>query len=188
MIEKIKKAVRLNPSRGYTGHKHSEETKERIRQKKLGQPAWNKGKPNPWAVGNQYAKGQIPWNKGKPLSDETKEKLSKSLKGRKVWNKGKKCPQFAKEKNPAWRGGVTPEHEILRKSLIYREWLIAVFERDDYTCVLCNERGGRLNADHIKPFSTHPELRLDIDNGRTLCVPCHRKTDTWGHKAIKELK
>ncbi len=60
-----------------------------------------------------------------------------------------------------------------------------MFVRDDYTCVWCGQLGGTLNADHIKPFSTHPELRFDLDNGRTLCVECHKQTDTYLSKAKK---
>lgn len=47
----------------------------------------------------------------------------------------------------------------------------------------CFQKGGNLNADHIKPFSQFPELRFAINNGRTLCIDCHRKTETWGAKA-----
>lgn len=80
---------------------------------------------------------------------------------------------------------VTSELDLLRGSARYREWRTAVFERDDYTCQECGERGGALQADHIKPFAFYPELRFDLDNGRTLCVPCHRRTDTYGVGAFK---
>ena len=80
--------------------------------------------------------------------------------------------------------GITAENEKVRKSTPYKQWRTAVFERDDYTCQFCNERGGELHADHIKPFALFPELRLDIDNGRTLCADCHRTTDTYGVKAL----
>lgn len=65
----------------------------------------------------------------------------------------------------------------------YRLWRTAVYERDNYTCQECGIRGGEINADHIKPWSLFPELRFSLENGRTLCVPCHKKTDTYGGKA-----
>lgn len=61
-----------------------------------------------------------------------------------------------------------------------REWRIKVFKRDDYTCQGCGIRGGRLQAHHIKPYREYPELRHDIDNGQTLCIDCHKQTDTYG--------
>lgn len=65
----------------------------------------------------------------------------------------------------------------------YREWRRKVFERDNYTCKHCNVRGGYLEADHIKPWCNYPELRYCVDNGRTLCKDCHKRTDTYGKKA-----
>ena len=87
-----------------------------------------------------------------------------------------------------WKGGVTPKHRRIRSSAEYARWRTDVFERDNYTCQFCGIRTGEgvgkvvLNADYIKPFSKHPELRLDVDNGRTLCVQCHKTTDTYGVK------
>lgn len=33
-----------------------------------------------------------------------------------------------------------------------------------------------IEADHIKPWAYYPDLRYELDNGRTLCLKCHRKT------------
>jgi len=78
-----------------------------------------------------------------------------------------------------WKGGVTSKNRIIRGSFEYKQWREAVFKRDDYTCQHCGDRGVYLQADHIKPFALYPELRLDLNNGRTLCLPCHKETDTY---------
>lgn len=79
--------------------------------------------------------------------------------------------------------GVTKKHELIRKSAAYKEWRTQVFKRDNYTCVLCKKRG-YMHADHIKSFSLFPKLRLDMANGRTLCVECHKNTETYGLRSL----
>ena len=84
-----------------------------------------------------------------------------------------------------WKGGISSLNVQIRGSLEYRLWREAVFKRDDYTCLECKQRGGKLNAHHIKPFSLFPELRFAIDNGATLCELCHKKTDSYAGKGLK---
>lgn len=77
------------------------------------------------------------------------------------------------EKSHRWRGGLSRDVTIRRGSFEYSDWRSAVFARDDFSCVLCGQRGGRLSAHHIKTVEAHPELMLDVSNGVTLCWPCH---------------
>lgn len=72
------------------------------------------------------------------------------------------------------------DKEAERKSKGYIEWRKAVFERDNYTCQLCGQVGGKLNAHHIKPFAGSPEGRLDVSNGVTLCKECHKEVHRNG--------
>lgn len=122
--------------------------------------------------------------------EKTKELMSlnnaRANLGKKFSSEINKKKGSLKEKNPNWQGGITPINEALRKTSEYKLWRLSVFKRDDYTCQICFKRGGKLHADHIKPFSLYPELRLAIDNGRTLCVECHLKTDTHGGKSHKK--
>jgi len=83
------------------------------------------------------------------------------------------------EKHWNWKGGITPRNQTVRSSKHYKKWIKAIFIRDNYTCRSCNKSGGKLNAHHVKSFANHPELRLEISNGITLCVDCHR---AWHNK------
>lgn len=93
------------------------------------------------------------------------------------------------EKNSMWRGGITPLLEKIRSSRKYDRWRKEILKRDNFTCIICKNKGGWnrrlkkrifLQADHFKPFSLYPELRFCLNNGRTLCIDCHKKTPTFG--------
>jgi len=93
------------------------------------------------------------------------------------------------EANNKWKGGITPINEKIRKSPEYKVWRIRVFTRDRFTCQACGQVGGVLNADHELPFAFFPELRFEVLNGRTLCVPCHKRTPTFGRSEyMRELQ
>lgn len=96
---------------------------------------------------------------------------------------GSKRPDISGEKHPNWKGGITPYSELVRKSTLYFEWRKAVFERDDYTCQKCGQRGGKLNAHHDLPVSKAPLFMLDIGNGITLCKECHKMMHREGGDA-----
>ena len=132
--------------------------------------------------------GGVP--KGYKFSDEVKNRMSvgqnlayKNGTRKAPWA-GKKRPNISGEKNYNWKGRPFGENHFLRNSLEMKLCRIACFERDNYTCVWCGKRGGKLNADHIKPWRDYPELRFALDNLRTLCLLCHRKTDTYGCRLL----
>lgn len=132
------------------------------------------------------------WNKGKHLSEKQKKQLSEIAKKR----TGKKSPRygitldkktkqkisnslkgrFRKHKNPNWKnGGVKKYRTILQGQFEYNEWRSAIFKRDNYTCQECGKpSNGDIQAHHIIPVNKEPDRILDIDNGITLCIKCHR--------------
>lgn len=150
---------------------------------KLGSIPWNKGVPSVNA----------PW-KGKKRSAESIAKMKASKLA-----SGYKHPPEVRQKIAAFqrgrsKGGSTNIIASIRGCWRYKEWRKSVFDRDQYTCQCCGKRG-EVNADHIVPFawllrkfvikSLDQALACDglwlIANGRTLCVPCHKKTPTFAY-------
>lgn len=62
-----------------------------------------------------------------------------------------------------------------RRSVEYSNWRTQVFERDDYTCQICKQRGGPLEAHHIKSFKHYKRDRYKVSNGITFCEQCHKR-------------
>lgn len=112
------------------------------------------------------------WNKGKHLSLDHKLSLRKA-------HIGKPILAIRGANHHNWKNGATKESRIARLRVEYKNWRRAIFERDNHTCVFCHQRGGLLQADHIKPFAKYPKLRYVVSNGRTLCFECHKQTPTF---------
>lgn len=68
-----------------------------------------------------------------------------------------------------------------RSSSEYEDWRDSVIERDG-VCQCC---GGHkyLEAHHIFSWEDYPDMRINIDNGVTLCKWCHGRYNSYfGHK------
>ncbi len=126
--------------------------------------------------------------RGKKRSPESIERYKISNKGR---NLGRKMSLeqkmryselFKRENNPNWQGGKKKENARIRASIQYRLWRQAVIDRDGEKCTVCGDEEGPFQVDHIKPFAYYPDLRFDVDNGRVICLSCHRETDTFFYK------
>lgn len=161
------------------GIPHTEEAKKKMRETAL-------------RLGTKPTKETIEaariTNKGKKYSlgkhhtKETKEKMSNAHTGEKNHFFGKHHSAETIEKmsginNHNWKGGLSRERDIIKSKQEYKDWRKEVFRRDGYTCVRCLERGGDLNAHHILSFTGFSKERFKVDNGATLCVPCHK----WVH-------
>jgi 5-methylcytosine-specific restriction endonuclease McrA len=140
----------------------------------------------------RFKTGFVPWNKGL-VGYKTNYPQNRRLVGTR--KKGYRHTEDAKQrireshtgpKHYNWKG-TTPANRLARNTVEYQNWRKAIFERDDYTCVWCGKRGVTLNADHIKSWAHHPELRFVLDNGRTLCVVCHQKTDNYKGRGFKKI-
>ena len=70
-----------------------------------------------------------------------------------------------------WKNAQYSQKE--RKSVEYKLWREMIFERNNYVCQKCGQVGKNLNAHHIVSYSLNEKLRLNIDNGITLCKKCH---------------
>lgn len=156
-----------------------------------------------WKIGENHKTGI-------PKSEETKKKISEANK--RYWSNNK---DKAKERGLKQSKNSNRKSELgvlIRTSLKYKEWVKQVFERDNYTCQECGDRSSKekhiyLNAHHIKPlslimfennlttndFDTLQKAFIidelwDINNGKTLCIDCHKKVHKRNNIYIRRKK
>lgn len=76
-----------------------------------------------------------------------------------------------KKGNCKWPWELTQREQ--RKTAEYRKWRKEVLKRDNNTCKRCGSNN-KLEAHHIRPFVTNPDLAFETFNGITLCKDCHK--------------
>ena len=164
---------------GKIGRKFSDKAKEKLSKFWTGRPKpWLKGKP----LSVEHRKKFSEIRSGIPKSEEFRKRVSATLISK-------------REILHLWKGGVSSLKVRLRGCFQYRQWRSDIFLRDNFTCQICSKRGnGVLNADHYpKSFAsileeynikTFEEALIceelwNLNNGRTLCIDCHKLTDTF---------
>src|SRR3990167_3255116 len=167
-IEARRRTIAANPDfykTFWTGHPQTEEARKIMSEKKK---AYYASHPEAREALRQA-------HLGKAIPEEVRKKISESNDGREfsVELRKKISESLQGEKHPNWKGGITPANMKLRSNYKYKAWRKAVLQRDNFTCLVCGQVGGELNADHIKQFSKFPLLRYEVTNGATLCVDCH---------------
>ena len=167
----------------WLGKKHSQTTRDKLSIIKKGKPSKLKGRK----LSEEFKKRLSESRKGMVFSEEHRKNLSISHKG-----------IFRREKHPRWLGDKAKTLLVIRvrECFEYRQWRSDIFHRDRFTCVLCGAKSGNgkavyLEADHfpkmfseiwreydIKTFEDAMNCAelWNINNGRTLCKPCHDKT------------
>lgn len=101
------------------------------------------------------------------------------------------------ENHHNWKGGVASLRSTVQ-CFLKHAWIDKIFVRDNFTCALCDKRGGNLEVHHIRPYSKirddiiklNPDLDLNdfedkkklarlivedhvLEDGITLCINCH---------------
>jgi len=186
------------------GKKLSKKHREKLSEAKKGEDSNFKGKKHSKETKLKISEAL----KGKTPSKEVREKLSKIMTLQRNTDEWKE--KYGGKNSSQWRGGITTLNTKIRLSKKSDWWRKEIFARDNYTCIWCGATSGNgkkvvLNADHIIPFSKimeklrfeqgvdnlfekamNYELLWDTNNGRTLCVDCHKKTDTHSGKLNKK--
>ncbi len=157
-----------------------------------------------YSPATQFKKGQVSLNKGKSPSEETRKKIGDAFRGKKLTEEhknkiargglgritseetkrklresklGDRNPMYGQggDKNPNYKGGITPVSHKIRSSPKSRDWIRRCLVRDNFASQKTGIRGGELHVHHILNFSEYPKCRFDIDNGITLTKKEHKE-------------
>ncbi len=181
-------------NKGNLGKQATEETKQKMKEAKIGYIPWSKGKNL-----TEKHKEKIRFSKiGKKRTEEAKQKTSETLKenyrigkmipwnkGKEAWNKGKKMPELSKKYkgkgNPMygkarefsgnWCGGKSLEDYNFEFN---KELKDEVKKRDMNVCQTPNCMNiSCLDVHHID----YDKTNNNPENLITLCHSCHAKTN-----------
>lgn len=122
-------------------------------------------------------KRRLTVNQRKHLSDRARgRKVSAETIAKAIATKRRRGTILRGARHPFWKGG-RPWQRF--RDPAYVRWRNAVLARDNYRCRSCgrqcrkHEKG--LAAHHIQSYASAPALRLEVDNGLTLCRACHMR-------------
>jgi len=153
------------------GKKHTQETKDKISNTKIGIPNFalrgyrhsERARANMSMARKKYynehpeARENARQNGlGRKQSEETIAKRVSKNRGQKRTPEQRKriSDSIPRGKDsPSWRGGISPIAYRLRRGAKFKEWRESVFSRDNYTCQKCGSHGKRLHPHHIVSFS-----------------------------------
>ena len=134
----------------WTGRKHTEETKLKMREARL--------KNNPMHNPDVVAK----------RSKTLKERGTFAKENSNTWKGGITSEQVMARNSD--------EYKVWRDAVFNRDGFSCRHCGDKCG----NGHDVHLHAHHIKSFAKHPELRFDVKNGVTLCKACHYKVHKNG--------
>lgn len=140
---------------------------------------WNNlNKISPFDL-SPYSRKEIIWN----CPDNKHKPFKRSCRASTLCNY--RCPNCYEPlkgvNHPNWNPNLTEEERESNKSRThsreYRLWRKNVFEKDNYTCQACGQKGDKifLNAHHLDSYDKYEDKRMDINNGITLCTECHKE-------------
>lgn len=128
-----------------------------------------------------------------PHTEESKRKISEARKLNHTKTEFKKGHKylgggqgwFKKGQKPKnWQGGKRTLSQIIKDDVRWKRWRKAVFKRDNYTCQKCGAHGCYIHPHHIIHKVKAVDLAFKINNGITLCVPCHKEI----HRSAKNIR
>lgn len=80
------------------------------------------------------------------------------------------------ENNTNYNPNITnEEREKGRHIEGYDDFIMNVYERDNYTCQYCRKHGGKLNTHHLNGYDNYKDFRIEVNNGIVLCEDCHKE-------------
>jgi hypothetical protein len=117
----------------------------------------------------------------------------------KMLEKLQKINEFQKRENhPSWDHNLSRKYRELsgERNILpeAREWRKKVYERDNYTCQVSNQKAiltNTLVAHHIESWNSNQELRFEVNNGITLNKDIHKlfhKLYGYGHNTRAQFE